>query len=197
MKLTRTLALLLAALAVILVVSACGSSDDVPKGSVATVDGEAVTKAQLDDLLARVKKTYESNQREYPKAGSEQYQALQTQAVAYLVQKVEYDHEADRLGLTVSQKEIADRIAKVKKDLFKGKEAAFEKQLKDQGYTPATFRDDVRQQILSEKLSAQVGKDVKVTNADVQKYYEQNKTQYTTSSCAATRTCTGLSLIHI
>jgi foldase protein PrsA len=187
MKLTRTLALLLAALAVVLVVSACGSSDDVPKGSVATVNGEAVTKEQLDELLARVKKTYTSNQREYPKAGSEQYQALQTQAVAFLVQRVEYDHEADRLGLTVSQKEIADRIAKVKKDLFKGKEAAFEKQLENQGYTLASFKEDVRMQILSEKLSAQVGKDVKVTNADVQKYYEQNKTQYTTPESRVVR----------
>jgi parvulin-like peptidyl-prolyl isomerase len=181
MKLIRTLALLLAAVALLLFVSACGGgSDDVAKGSVAAVDGEDITKDQLDDLLARVKKTYESNKRPYPKAGSEQYQALQTQAVAFLVQRVEYDHEADRLGLTVSQKEIADRIAKVKQGIFKGNQAAFDKQLKDQGYTAATFRDDVRMQILSEKLSSRVAKDVKVTDADAQKYYTQNKQQYTT-----------------
>jgi foldase protein PrsA len=180
MKLIRTLALLLAAVALLLFVSACGGSDDVAKGSVAAVDGEDVTKAQLDDLLVRVKKTYESNKRPYPKAGSEQYQALQTQAVAFLVQRVEYDHEADRLGLTVSQKEIADRIAKVKKGIFKGNQAAFDKQLKDQGYTAATFRDDVRMQILAEKLSSRVAKNVKVTDADAQQYYTQNKQQYTT-----------------
>ena len=181
MKLIRTLALLLAAVALLLFVSACGGgSDDVAKGSVAAVDGEDITKAQLDDLLARVKKTYDSNKRPYPKAGSEEYQALQTQAVAFLVQRVEYDHEADRLGLTVSQKEIADRVAKVKQGVFKGNQAAFDKQLKDQGYTAATFRDDVRTQILSEKLSSRVAKDVKVTDADAQKYYTQNKQQYTT-----------------
>jgi parvulin-like peptidyl-prolyl isomerase len=181
MKPIRTLALLFVALALVILASACGGSDDaVPKGSVATVDGEDVTKEQLDELLARVKKTYQSNQREYPKAGSPEYQALQTQAVAFLVQRVEYDHEADRLGLTVSQKEIAARIAKVKKELFKNNEAAFTTQLKNQGYTLVTFRDDVRMQILSEKLSAQVGKDVKVTTADVQRYYTQNKQQYTT-----------------
>jgi parvulin-like peptidyl-prolyl isomerase len=173
-------ALLLAALALLLFVSACGGSEDVAKGSVAAVDGEDVTTDQLDDLLARVKKTYDSNKRPYPKAGSEEYQALQTQAVAFLVQRVEYDHEADRLGLTVSQKEIADRIAKVKQGLFKGNEKAFDKQLKDQGYTAATFRDDVRMQILSEKLSSRVAKDVKVTNADARTYYTQNKQQYTT-----------------
>jgi parvulin-like peptidyl-prolyl isomerase len=181
MKLIRTLALLLAAAALLLFVSACGGgSDDVTKGSVAAVDGEDITKDQLDDLLARVKTTYQSNKRPYPKAGSEEYQALQTQAVAFLVQRVEYDHEADRLGLTVSQKEIADRIAKVKNGVFKGNQAAFDKQLKAQGYTAATFRDDVRMQILSEKLSSRVAKNVKVTDADVQKYYTQNKQQYTT-----------------
>jgi foldase protein PrsA len=181
MKPIRTLALLLASLALVLFVSACGgSAGDVPKGSVATVDGEDITKQELDDLLARVKKTYEANKQSYPKAGSEEYQALQTQAVAFLVQRTEYDHEADKLGLGVTSKEIATRIATVKKQLFKGKEAAFKAQLEKQGYTLATFEDDVRAQILSEKLSKHVSKDVKVTNADVQRYYEQNKTQYTT-----------------
>jgi parvulin-like peptidyl-prolyl isomerase len=187
MKPIRTLALLLAAFALLLFVSACGGSDDVPSGSVATVKGQEVTKQQLDDLLARVKKTYASNKQKYPQAGDPQYQALQTQAVAFLVQRVEYDQEADRLGLTVSQKEIADRIAKVKKSLFKGNQAAFDKQLKNQGYTPVTFRDDVRMQILSEKLSSRVAKDVKVTDADVQQYYTQNKQQYTTPESRVVR----------
>jgi foldase protein PrsA len=181
MKLIRMLVLLLAALALLLFVSACGgSASDVPKGSVATVDGENITKQELDDLLARVKKTYEANQRSYPKAGSQEYQALQTQAVAFLVQRTEYDHEADKLGLGVTQKEVAARVAKVKKDLFKGKDAEFKAQLAKQGYTPATFAEDVRSQILSEKLSQHVAKDVKVTNADVTRYYEQNRSQYTT-----------------
>jgi foldase protein PrsA len=181
MKLIRTLAPLLVALALLLFAAACGgSSGDVPKGSVATVDGEDITKQELDDLLARVKKTYEANQRSYPQAGSPEYQALQTQAVAFLVQRTEYDHEADKLGLGVTQKEVAARVAKVKKDLFKGKDAAFKTQLEKQGYTLATFEDDVRAQLLSEKLSAHVATDVKVTDADVQRYYQQNKSQYTT-----------------
>jgi foldase protein PrsA len=181
MKPIRTLALLLAAAALGLLVTACGGSESsVPDGSVAVVDGEEITRAELDELLARVKKTYEANDRDYPKAGSPEYSALQGQAVAFLVQRVEYDHEADKLGLTVSDKEVAAHVAKLKKDIFKNNQAAFTKQLETQGYTMAAFRDDVRAKLLSDKLFADVGKDVKVTDADVAKYYETNKTQYTT-----------------
>jgi parvulin-like peptidyl-prolyl isomerase len=180
MKATRTLALVFSVLAVLLAAACGGSSGDVPEGSVATVDGQDITKQQLDDLTTRVKKTYQANQREFPKAGTPEYQALQQQAVAFLVQRIEYQREADKLGITVTSKEIDERVAKVKKDVFKGKEAAFRQQLTAQGYTLPAFKEDVRAQILSEKLFANVSKNVKVTKSDVEKYYAQNKQQYTT-----------------
>jgi foldase protein PrsA len=180
MKPIRTLALLLAAVAVLLAAGCGGGSGDVPKGSVATVDGEEITKQELDELTSRVKLTYEANQREFPKAGSPEYQALQAQAVAFLVQRIEYEREADKLKITVSDKEVDERIAKVKKDVFKGNEAAFTKQLKGQGYTLESFKVDVRAQILSEKLFNNVSKDVKVSASDIDKYYAQNKANYTT-----------------
>ena len=96
MKPIRTLALLLAAVAVLLAAGCGGGSGDVPKGSVATVDGDEITKQELDELTSRVKLTYEANKREFPKAGSPEYQALQAQAVAFLVQRVEYEGEGER-----------------------------------------------------------------------------------------------------
>src|SRR5512132_2898992 len=158
MKATRTPALVFAVLAVLLAAACGGSSGDVPEGSVATVDGQDITKQQLDDLTTRVKTTYQANQREFPQAGTPEYQALQQQAVAFLVQRIEYQREADKLGITVTSKEIDERVAKVKKDVFKGKEAAFRQQLTAQGYTLSAFKEDVRAQILSEKLFANVSK---------------------------------------
>lgn len=179
MKAPRTLALVFTVLAVLLA-AACGGSGGVSAGSVATVDSQDITKQDLDELTARVKLTYQANKRQFPKAGTPEYQALQQQAVAFLVQRIEYENEADKLGITVTPKEIDDRVAKVKTDVFKGKDAAFQKQLAAQGYTMPAFKEDVRAQILSEKLFADVSKNVKVTNADIVKYYEQNKQQYTT-----------------
>ena len=177
MKSTRIVAVLLAALAVV-VAAGCGGSEAVPTDAVAVVNGEEVPKSQLDALLARVKTSYEAQKRKFPKAGTPEYQSLQSQAVAYLVQRVEYSQEADDLGIKITDQDVDKRVAEVKKSYFKNDEKQFQSQLKQQGYTLVTFRDDVRIQLLSDKLFKQITKDVKVTDKDIEAYYTKNKAQY-------------------
>ena len=91
--------------------AAASDSRASPSDAVAVVDGTPVTKAELDALLARAKKTYKAQKRAFPKAGTAEYQSLQTQAVAFLVQRAEYDNRADGArSSTVTDKEIDDRI---------------------------------------------------------------------------------------
>lgn len=178
MKPIRVVVTLLVVLAVA-VASACGGSDkSVPASAVAVVDGTEVTKADLDALLARAKKSYTSQKRAFPKAGTTEYQSLQTQAVAFLVQRAEYDKQAESLKLTVTDKEIQARIDQVKKQYFAGSQAKLDKQLKQQGYTPESFRTDIEAQLLSEKIYNDVTKGVTVTDAQIAKYYAENKSQY-------------------
>jgi parvulin-like peptidyl-prolyl isomerase len=124
----RSLALAAAVLAAVTMVAAgCGGSDEVPADSVAVVDGSSITRSSLDDLLARAKKSYTAQKRAFPKAGTSDYQALQTQAVAYLVQRQEYASEADKLGVTVTEAQIAKKIDGVRKQYFGGDQKKFEK----------------------------------------------------------------------
>ena len=182
MKPMRLAAVVLVALAV-LVATACGSSSDkqsVPENAVAVVDGTTVTKSELDALLARAQKTYKAQKRAFPKAGTAEYQALQTQAVAFLVQRAEYNNRAADLKLTVTDKEITDRINQIKTQSFGGSQAKLDAQLKAQGYTPESLKADIKAQLISEKIYASVTKDAKVSDADITKYYNQNKSQYQT-----------------
>ena len=175
MKPARVIVSLLVAL-VVVVSAACGGSDEtVPTDAVAVVAGTPVTKAELDELLARAKKTYTAQKRAFPKAGTAEYQSLQTQAVAYLVQRAEYDAEAKNLKIVVTDKEIEDRIAQVRTQYFGGSQAKLDKQIKEQGYTTDSFRDDIRARVLSEKIYVAVTKDAKVSDADVTTYYVANK----------------------
>jgi foldase protein PrsA len=179
MKLTRVLAVVLAALA--LVAAGCGGDDEgVPEGAVAVVDGQTIGRTELDALIARVRKTYEGQKRQFPKAGSPEYQSLQSQAVAFLVQRIEFEKEASELGVNVTDEQIDSRIAQLKKQFFKNDQKTFTKGLSQQGYTVESFKTDVRAQILSEKLYEKVTGGVKVTAADVQRQYQKNKAQYTT-----------------
>jgi foldase protein PrsA len=180
MKLTRMLAVVLAALA--LVAAGCGGDDDegVPEGAVAVVDGQQISRTELDALIARARKSYEGQKRQFPKAGSPEYQSLQSQAVAFLVQRIEFDKEASELGVKVTDEQIDKRVAQLKKQFFKNDQKTFTKGLSRQGYTVESFKADVRAQIVSEKLYEEVTGDVKVTAADVQRQYQKNKEQYTT-----------------
>ena len=178
MKPMRVVLSVLVAL-VVLVATACGSSDQtVPNDAVAVVDGTPVTKADLDALLKRAKISYTAQKRAFPKAGTAEYQALQTQAVAFLVQRTEYDKRASDLKLTVTDKELQDRIDQIKKQYFAGNQAKLDKQLKVQGYTTESFRADIRAQLLSQKIYDEVTKDAAVTDAQIAKYYNDNNAQY-------------------
>jgi parvulin-like peptidyl-prolyl isomerase len=182
MKPTRIIAAALVVLSV-LVATACGGGggkENVPTDSVAVVDGTQVTKAQLTSLLERAKKTYKSQKRAFPKAGTAEYQALQTQAVAFLVQRAEYDNRASDMNIKVTDKEVTDRINQIRTQSFGGSQKKLDQQLKAQGYTPETLREDIKAQLISEKIYNEVTKDAKVSDAAIQKYYNENKSQFTT-----------------
>jgi parvulin-like peptidyl-prolyl isomerase len=184
----RSLALAAAALAAVTLVAAgCGDSDEVPADAVAVVDGTTITRSSLDGLLARAKKSYTAQKRAFPKAGTSEYQSLQTQAVAYLVQREEYAREADKLGIDVTDQQIAKKVDEVKKQYFGGSQAKFEKGLADQGYTKASLEEDIRSQLLTEGIYKKVTSDAKVTDADVKSYYEKNRANYTVPESRSVR----------
>ena len=184
----RSLLLAAAALAALTVLAAgCGDSDEVPADAVAVVDGTTISKDSLDELLARAKKSYTQQKREFPKAGTPEYQSLQNQAVAYLVQREEYAREADDLGVEVTDAQIAAKITEVKKQFFGDSQQKFDAGLKQQGYTLDALREDIRAQLVSEGIYKDVTQAVKLSDADLQKYYNANKERYSVAESRAVR----------
>ena len=184
----RSLALAAAALAAVTLVAAgCGGSDEVPTNAVAVVDGSSITRASLDELLTRAKLSYAAQKRSFPKAGTSEYQTLQTQAVAYLVQRQEYASEAEKLGIQVKDTQIAKKVDQVRKQYFSDNQAKFVQGLKEQGYTEATLREELRSQLLTEGIYDKVTAAAKVTDADVKSYYAKNKANYSVPESRAVR----------
>jgi parvulin-like peptidyl-prolyl isomerase len=172
---------LVAALAALsLVVTACGSEAGVPEGVVAVVDGTEITREELDELVAHGKRTYEASQQEFPRVGTPEYQNVQKQYVAYLVQREQFEHEADELGIEVTEKDVDAEVKKFVDSNFSGKKADFDKALKEQGFTIDSFRETLRSSVLAQKLYDEVTKEVEVPQAELLEYYQQNSTQYST-----------------
>ena len=180
MKIFRLLGLL-AALALALLAAGCGGGGDdkVPADAVAVVDGDEIPRAQYETLLEQAKKGYKNRNQDFPAAGSAEFQTLKNQAVQFLVQRVQFRQQAEKMDIVVTDKQVDERLEQIKKQYFSGDQKKYEKQLKDQGLTEEQVRTDIRGQIISEKIFAKVTDDVKVTDAEVEKYYEEKKaTQY-------------------
>ena len=185
------LALILAAVAAF--AAGCGGDSgpgDVPNDAVAVVGDQTITKAEFDKILAQAKRSYQAQKRPFPKPGTEQYTTLQSQVMQFLVERSEYDQKAKDMGVKVSDKEIDDRLNQLKQQAFGGgptaqkpaSKAAIEKryrtQLTAQGLTDADVRTGVRAALIRDKVYAEITKDIKVSDDDAKKYYDDHKDQY-------------------
>jgi parvulin-like peptidyl-prolyl isomerase len=180
-----TVAVLGATLA--LVASACGGGNSVPSGVVAVVDGTEVSRTELDKLIERAKNAAKASKQEFPKVGTPEYQSVQTQYVAFLVQRVQFQQAADELGISVSNKEVDKALDEFVKSRFNGDRKEYEKALKQQGLTEEDFRETVETSVLAQEIFDTVTKDVKVSEQDVLGYYTQNQTQYRTPAARDVR----------
>ena len=171
---------LLASLA--LVAAACGGgSESVPAGAIAVVNGSEISKEDLDSLIAQAKRGYESQKQQFPKVGTPEYQNLQRQYVAYLVELEELRQAAEELGISVSAKDVDTAEQELIESRYEGKRAEYEKALKEQGFTPEEYRANALEvSALAKKIFDQVTMDTKVTDEEILEYYTQNQSQYGT-----------------
>ena len=172
--------LLLASLA--LAATACGGgSDSVPSDAVAVVDGTEISKAQLAEQMEISKKGYARNKQQFPKAGTPEYQDVQSRNLALLVQFVQLQQAADDLGIEVSDEAVDKLENKLIQTRFNGNRAKYEKALKEAGYTAEQYRQMAWLfPMLSSKIFQAVTKDVKATPVEVLGYYSANQSQFGT-----------------
>jgi len=164
--------------------SACGgggggTGGSLASGVVASVAGDEITQAELDEVISQAKDRLESQGQKIPAAGSQEYQAFQQNALQYLVQRAQFDQQAKKLGIVVSDKEVEERVERVLTQFFGGSRKKYEEALEKQGITDAQVRDELRATLVSEKIFEQVGDTAKVTGAEIKAYYDANPQLYT------------------
>ena len=188
----RNLVLLLAAGAFALGAGACGGEDkktakDVPVDAIALLGDDKIPKSEFDELMKRAETSYKAQKRPFPKPGTKEYEDLKDRAVSFLVQRYEFRKEAEEMGIEVSDEDVDKRVAKIKKETFGGNEKTYKAELKRLGLTEADVREQVRDVIVQERLFKAVTKDVKVSEKEIEDYYEKNKEQFTQPATRDTR----------
>jgi foldase protein PrsA len=185
MKMKTRLLFLPAALALVAVLAAAcgggGGGGSVPSDAVAKVGSTPITKSTFNALLNVAFARYKAQNQAPPKVGTPAYTALRDQAVSFLVQEEELQQEAQKLGVTVTQADVQKRLTLIRTTYYKGSEKKLEAALTADHITlPELELYNLKPTLLSEKLQAKVTSNVKVSQAAALKYYNQNKTSFTT-----------------
>jgi foldase protein PrsA len=184
MEMKTRLPFLLLALVLVAALAACGgggNSGPVPTDSIAQVGSTPITKATFNGLMAVAFARYKSQGQPTPKIGTPTYTSLRDSAVNFLVQQAELQQEADKLGVSVSQKDIDKQVETIKKTYYQGNEKKFADALKKDDITLAQLEQyELRPNLLGQKLQTKVTENINVSDAAAQKYYNANKTSFTT-----------------
>jgi foldase protein PrsA len=176
------LALAVLAAPLALALAGCGGSSNsknVPPDAIAVVSKIQITRAAFDKMLQANEAQMKAQKQAIPKPGTPEYAALRARILDFLVQRSEFEARArDELGIEISDKQIDDRLAKIKKQYFGGSEKKYLAQIKKQGLTDTQVREDVKSQLLSEQIFAKVTSNVTVSDAAIAKYYRNHLSTY-------------------
>jgi foldase protein PrsA len=183
MEMKTRLPFLLLPLVLVALLAACGGggSGPVPADAIAQVNSVPVTKASFNALLSVACARYKAQGQPCPKVGTPTYSSLRDSAVTFLVQQEELAQEAKKLGVNVTQKDIDKQVEQIKKTYYQGSEKKFLAALKKDDLTLAELEQyELRPNLLNQQIQNKVTSNVNVSDADAQKYYNQNKASFTT-----------------
>ena len=166
-------------LATALIAGCGGGGGSIPKGAIASVGSGVGTQAQFDSVIRQAKaQSSTAGQAPFPKVGTYSYNQYAAQVVTYLVTQEIINQAATGMRVTVTDKQITDRIAQLEK-AYGGKKKV-DDILKKQGMTRADLSQLMKDQLLDQAVYNKVVAGAKVTDAEAQTYYGKNKSTYNT-----------------
>jgi hypothetical protein len=129
---------------VVALLAGCGGSGD---KTVAEVGGQQLTQQQLDALVQHFRREAQAEGKDFPAEGTATFVQLRNQLLGLLVYRAELKQGAERLGVTVSDADVNDRLAAAPA-------GSGEKEGDTNGDTYA--RDSAKAELLKEGIAAKV-----------------------------------------
>jgi foldase protein PrsA len=184
MEMKTRLPFLLLAIALVALLAACGgggTDTNVPANAIAQVGSVPILKTSFDGLMSVACARYKAQGQECPKIGTPTRTSLQDSAVQFLVQQQELAQEAKKLGVNVSQADIAKQVDQITKTYYQGSKKKLDDALKKDGITLAQLQQyELLPNLLGQDVQNKVTSSVNVSDSAAQKYYTSNKASFTT-----------------
>ena len=149
--------------------------ESLPPGTVASVNGVLISKTQLEEELNRLIISPTSHGGIKP----EKKEELRKLALEELVTRELAFQEAKRMGLSISDKEIAASFKRIK-SRYK-KTVDFNQALKAENLTEEGLRERIVRDLLLKRINrVEIEDRSRVTDADAKTHYEKNKAKFVT-----------------
>lgn len=151
------------------------ASAEVVDGIVAVVNDDVITQGDINEVLIPIYSQYKATY-----SDEQLIQKLQEARKDILLQMIEDKliiQEAEKLGVSVSDEEVQDRLEQIKGQFMD--EAEFQEALRSQGITLEQLKEKYRQQLIIKKLvNYEVREKVDVTPTEVAQYYQQHRQEF-------------------
>ncbi|MDQ2631441.1 MAG: SurA N-terminal domain-containing protein [Actinomycetota bacterium] len=159
-------------------------SPSVPSGDVAVVEDvpdEIANVSQEDFDRAFAQQVTQAKLKKAPEPGSDKYEELKNATLRELLDRIWITGEAEELDISVTDKQVEDELATIKKQEFSAP-GAYEKFLKESKYTPEDVNELVKLRLLTTQIqSAVTGEAPKPSEEEIEAYYQAEKaSQFTT-----------------
>ena len=193
---TKRLAAVLLALALLLglvaaIAVGCGSSSasNLPTGIMAKVGQVSITQDQFNARVADFEAEYAG---QFPDKVSDPngYKDFERSVLDYMVTYELVKQQSAALKISVTDADVQTQLDQIKTENFAGDQTKFDAALKEQGITMDQLRSSYRESLLMQKAYDEVTKsltDANVTQAEIQTYYDANKSSFYTDETRTAR----------
>lgn len=149
-------------------------------GTVASVGSQEISSEDVQRLAAQIQQQQAMRGQRYPDAFMG---FLRQQAFQRLLQEAEIRYQGDKMGLRVSDDEVREELhSPGYADTFfpKGQwigQDKYEQLLQNAGYTPQSFEQEMRSNLLARKVMNAVVAGIDVTPSEIEKNYKEQNTK--------------------
>lgn len=144
------------------------------KEVIAKVNDEYILKADFDRQVAQVKSVLEANGQDFSTVeGKKILQDIKETVLESMINDQVILWQARKNNITLDDEEFNETIRQLEQ--YHGGRDALETYLKQQGFDRQSFEAQVKDQLIINKFREKLTSNVKVTEAEVKKYYDENK----------------------
>ncbi|HEX8753491.1 MAG TPA: peptidyl-prolyl cis-trans isomerase [Solirubrobacterales bacterium] len=174
---------LFAALFVVFAVAEGIGQPSVPSGDVAVVKGVPSSLGTISEAELKLAVLQQAGQSggKVPKKGTKKYEELQEAAQGELLSAIWLQGLAEEMGITVTEKQVEQELAQIKKTNFPT-EKAYQEFLKKSHLSQQEVNEKVKLNVLGTKIQEKISAEAEpASSTEISDYYEAEKaTQYTT-----------------